>query len=95
MENLLRGIPYVIVRTDNILITSRTDAEHLSIPKKGLQSLEAVEFHVKKKKMHLLNVTSSDAMSLSYRLDKDGIHLVANKVLAIEHISDPQHITEP
>ena len=44
MENLLQGIPDVVVRLDDILIAGRTQAEHFQSLKEVLSWLEKAVF---------------------------------------------------
>ena len=48
MDNLLQGLEHVVIYNDNILITGRTEEEHLRTLDKLLQILENVGMHLKK-----------------------------------------------
>ena len=57
MENLLQGIPHVLIYLDNILITGTTEADHLNILDQILTRIQDAGLHLKQNKSSL-NVIS-------------------------------------
>ena len=68
MDNLLQG--HAVVYIDNILITGRTEEEHLRTLDKVLQILENVGMHLKKEKCVFM-VPSVEY--LGHRISKEGL----------------------
>ena len=50
MENILQGIPNVIVYLDDILLSSATESEHIQLVDQVLERLEKAGLHAKKEK---------------------------------------------
>ncbi|XP_046555656.1 uncharacterized protein K02A2.6-like [Haliotis rubra] len=91
MENLLRGLPRVLVRVDDILITGRNRKEHLATLDKVLQRLAEAGLKLKRKKCIFL---AQEVVYLGYRIDKEGIHPVPEKVMTIKEAPEPTSVTE-
>ena len=91
MESLLQGIPGVVVYIDDILITGATEQEHLQTLEEVLSRLEKAGLHARKCKCRFM-VPSVDY--LGYRIDKEGLHPLPDKVKAIKEAPDPTSVTE-
>ena len=87
MESLLSGIPGVIVYIDDILITSKTEADHLAALEEVLKRLENARLQLKKDKCAFL---APSVTYLGYQIDAQGIHHVAEKVKAIQDVPQPR-----
>ncbi|CAC5416981.1 unnamed protein product [Mytilus coruscus] len=79
IENLLQGIPTVVVRVDDILVTGGSKSEHLDI-------LETV--------LSKLQESAPEVVYLGHRIDQHGIYPVERKVKAITEAPEPKHDTE-
>ncbi|CAB4004480.1 LOW QUALITY PROTEIN: uncharacterized protein K02A2.6-like [Paramuricea clavata] len=79
-ENLLQGIPSVIVRVDDILVGGKDDADHLSNLNAVLTRLSGAGLRLKKIKCCFM---ASDVTYCGYGINKNGIHPVVEKVEAI------------
>ena len=55
MENLLKDIPGVVVYLDDILISGKSESEHLTILEEVLQRLAGAGLHLKRKKCSYLS----------------------------------------
>eukprot|EP00731_Ephydatia_muelleri_P012378 Em0006g1272a len=88
---LLQGIPKVIVYIDDILITGSTDKEHLETLEKVLYKLKEAGIHLNKDKCFFLQ---ESVVYLGYKIDKNGIHPLAEKVEAVKNAPEPKNITE-
>ena len=76
MENILRGIPKVVVYLDNILITGANDEEHL---KNFSEVLSRMQLARKEK----CEIMSMSVVYLGHRIDAQGLHPTRDKVAAI------------
>ena len=76
MENLLRGIPNVIVYIDDILVTGTSEEEHLSVLEKVLECLENAGLRLKKHKCVFM---AKSVTFLGYRIDAQGLHPCTGK----------------
>eukprot|EP00731_Ephydatia_muelleri_P008944 Em0004g1282a len=91
MNSVLQGIPKVIVYIDDILITGSTDKEHLETLEKVLYKLKEAGIHLNKDKCFFLQ---ESVVYLGYKIDKNGIHLLAEKVEAVKNAPEPKNTTE-
>ena len=91
MENLLKGIPNVIVYIDDILVTGTSEEEHLSVLEKVLERLENSGLRLKKHKCVFM---AKSVTFLGYRIDAQGLHPLESKVQAIQKAPTPRNVTE-
>ena len=91
MENILRGIPGVTVYIDDILITGPDDKRHLNSLKEVLSRLDKVGLRAKESKCKFM---ASSVTYLGYQIDRDGLHLMAGKVQAVNEAPSPRNTTE-
>ena len=91
MESLLSGIPGVIVYIDDILITGKTEADHLAALEEVLKRLENAGLRLKRDKCVFL---APSVIYLGHRIDAQGIRPVAEKVKAIQDAPHPRNVTE-
>lgn len=91
METLLQGIPCVGVLLDNILITGRTEQEHLQNIEETLRRLSEAGLRLKTKKYQFMKASLD---CLGHRVDAEGFHPVAAKVQAIKEAPTPKNVTE-
>ena len=87
MENILRGIPGVMVYIDVILITER----HLNSLEEVLSRLDKVGLRAKESKCKFM---ASSVTYLGYQIDRDGLHPMAGKVQAVNDAPSPRNTTE-
>ena len=91
MESILKDIPGVVVYLDDILITGHTDADHLRSLQETLSRLERAGLRLRKEKCSFMG---SSVTYLGYRIDKEGLHPLADKVKALKQATQPRNITE-
>ena len=84
MENLLQGIPYVVVRVDDILVSGKDDPDHQA-------NLEAVLSRFSTTSYVWQNVCS---MYCGYVMSGDGIQPVAAKVDASKNAPEPKDVSQ-
>ena len=87
MEQILQGIPRVVVYLDDLLITGRNEAEHLDVLKQVLERLRQYGLRLKRSKCKLMQ---EKVEYLGYMIDKDGLHTVGDKIRAIKDTPQPQ-----
>ena len=80
MESLLKGIPGVIVYTDDVLVTGKAEEKHLVALEEVLQRLEQAG-------LRLQMVPS--ATYRGHQIDAEGLHPVADKVKAVKEAPEP------
>ncbi|KAK7095401.1 hypothetical protein V1264_006813 [Littorina saxatilis] len=91
MENLLRGIPKVYVRIDDILVAGTTRDEHLQTLRTVMQRLKSAGAKLKKKKCVLL---ATEVVYLGLKIDQSGIQPVPEKVEAIQEMPRPTDVKQ-
>ena len=90
-ETLLQGIPFVAVFLDNILITGRTEEEHLKNIDETLKRLSDAGLRLKKSKCSFMKPSLE---CLGHRVDAEGFHPVEAKVKAVKDAPAPQNVPE-
>ena len=91
MEKLLHGITGVVVYIDDILITGRTEEEHLKNLQTALERLEDHGLRLKRKKCYFLQPRVD---YLGYSINKEGLHIMQTKVKAVVEAPRPQKVQE-
>ena len=91
MENILRGIPKVVVYLDDILITGANDEEHLKNLSEVLSRMQQAGLRLKKEKCEFMSMS---VVYLGHRIDAQGLHPTRDKVEAIQQAPIPQNSTE-
>ena len=91
METLLQGIPNVSVYIDDILVTGRTQEEHLQNLQEVLSRLERAGLRLKQPKCAFM---LPFLKYLEYRISSEGIQPTKEKVRAILEAPDPQNVSQ-
>eukprot|EP00731_Ephydatia_muelleri_P006940 Em0003g1188a len=91
IETLLQGIPYTCAYFDDIVVTGKTDDEHLQNLQLVFQKLESVGLKLNKEKCVFM---APSIEYLGHQIDKDGLHPTDEKVTCIKQAPTPSTITE-
>ncbi|XP_041651122.1 uncharacterized protein K02A2.6-like [Cheilinus undulatus] len=91
MESLLKGIPFVTVYLDDILVSGVDEADHLENLDTVLARLEEAGLRLKRNKCTFLQ---EQVEYLGHRVDRQGLHPVEKKVKAIMEAPAPTNVTE-
>ena len=91
MESLLKGIDGVVVYIDDILVTGKTEEEHLSALGEVLTRLESAGLHLKKEKCSFL---CESVTYLGHRIDANGLSPLPEKVAAVRDAPIPKNVAE-
>ena len=91
IENILQGIPHVLIRVDDILITGKNRDEHLNTLKEVLNRFKKAGVRLNKQKCTFL---APEVVYLGFKINEHGIHPVESKVKAINDAPSPTNVTE-
>jgi len=91
LETLLHGIPNVCVYLDDILVTGKTDKEHLDNLQEVLTRLETAGMRLKQQKCAFL---LPEVEYLGHRITPNGLHPTPTKVKAITEAPAPKSVSE-
>ena len=91
MDSILQGIPFVICYLDDILVSDRTDDEHLQHLEEVLRRFQHHGVRLKKEKCCFLQTSVE---YLGHRVDAQGIHTSEKKVKAILDAPTPRNLPE-
>ena len=91
MENLLQGIPNVIVRMDDILISGKDDDHHMANLEAVLKKLSEAGLRLRKEKCFFM---VPEVTYCGYVINGRGIKPVEAKVDAIQNAPVPENVTQ-
>lgn len=91
MDSLLQGIPHVAVYLDDILITGKTNDEHLKNLDEVLRRFDQAGLRLKCEKCVF---QSPEVVYLGHKVDAKGLHPTEDKLQAIKHAPAPLNIAE-
>ena len=86
-----KGIPNVCVYLDDILVTGKSEQDHLSNLDMVLHILLETGFHAQREKCVF---QAKEVYYLGYRIDAEGLHPLEDKVRAIMEAPEPQDVSE-
>ena len=91
MESLLRGMERVVVYLDDVLVTGRTEEEHLATLDEVLRRMREAGLRLRRDKCMFL---APSVIYLGHRIDAQGLHPVADKLQAITEVPSPHNVSE-
>ena len=86
MEEVLQGIPNVVVYLDDILASSPSEEEHGKLLDDILGHLQAAGLHLRKSKCIF---GAASITYLGHRIDAEGLRTVPEKVQAVHDAPSP------
>ena len=91
MENVLQGIQNVSVYLDDILLSSATESDHLKLIDQVLDRLEKAGLQARNEKCQFF---VPSVTYLGHKIDAEGLHLLSDKVQAIQEAPSPTNVQE-
>ena len=91
MDNLVQGIPGVVVYIDNVLITGPTNEEHLKSLEEVLKRMKEAGLKLRQDKCSFM---SPSVTYLGYKIDAEGLDPLPEKVEAIVKAPSPTNVTQ-
>ena len=91
IDSLLQGIPHVCAYLDDILITGKSEEEHLQNLSAVLSKLQDAGLRLKKSKCYFL---AESVEYLGHVITDEGLQLPQAKVIAMQNAPVPQNITQ-
>ncbi|XP_028304146.1 uncharacterized protein K02A2.6-like [Gouania willdenowi] len=91
MDNLLQNIPHVAVYLDDILVTGKTEEEHLQNLDQVLKRMEMAGLRLKRSKCVF---QAPSVTYLGHRISAQGLSPMTEKVRAIKEAPSPKNVAE-
>ena len=91
IESLLGDIPQAVAFLDDVLVTGRTEAEHIANLHKVLSRLQSAGLRLKREKCVFF---APEVVYLGHRIDAAGLHPTTEKVQAVRDAPVPRNVTE-
>ena len=91
MDNLLQGLDHVRVYIDDILVTGKTEEEHLRTLTEVLTRLQSAGMRLKREKCTFM---ADEVVYLGHRINREGIQPTDDKVRAISATPRPVNTTQ-
>ncbi|XP_047123845.1 uncharacterized protein K02A2.6 [Hydra vulgaris] len=91
IEKLIGNLPFTKVRVDDILVSGRSDEEHLKNVETVLHILEKAGLKLKENKCVFM---SPEVEYLGFKLTKDGVVPLEDKLNAIRNAPEPKDTTQ-
>ena len=91
MENLLQGLPHVVVHLNDILVTGATEDKHIRNVEEVLRRLETAGMRLKRSKCAFM---LSEVEYLGHRITAEGLRPTPEKTQAIVNAPAPQSVSQ-
>ena len=91
LKNRLASIPYVKVRSDDILISGKNDVEHFNNLRNVLKIIYDNGLHLNLQKCVFMQ---DEVVNLGFKINKNGIFPVKEKIVAIKNAEEPKNVSE-
>lgn len=91
MDQILPKLPGIVCHIDNILVTGRTDQEHLANLEAVFKNIQEPGLWLKLSKCHFLQ---ESVEYLGQVVSKDGIQALKRKIQAILQVQPPRDLSE-
>ena len=91
MDKILLGIPYVVCRIDDILITGSDDQSHLESLREVLKRLSEHNIKLKKEKCSFME---ERVVYMGHMVDENGIHATEDKIEDVKNSPLPTNVSQ-
>ena len=91
MDTMLQDIPNTICYLDDILVTGKSDDDHLRNLEEVLKRLSSSGLRLKKSKCSLMK---ESVQYLGHRIDAQGVHTTPDKIAAIQRAPTPRNVKQ-
>lgn len=91
MDNLLQGIPYVVVRVDDILVSGEDTAAHMRNLEEVLSRLATAGLRLNEEKCTFL---ADKVVYLGQMVTREGVQPVKEKVKAVTEAPEPENVSQ-
>ena len=91
MENLLQGIPYVVVRVDDILVSGETEQSHIQNLKEVMRRLSEAGLQLNKRKCTFM---VKEVVYLGHCISSEGVRPIKDKVRPITEAPISQDVSQ-
>ena len=91
IDSVLQGIPGIVCYLDDILITVKTEADHLESLETVLQRLQEHGVRLRQEKCHFFQ---HSVEYLGHCIDADGVHTSPSKIKAITRATAPTNVSQ-
>jgi len=91
MDTMLQDIPNTICYLDDILVTGKSDEDHIKNLEEVLKRLMNGGLRLKKSKCALMQ---DSVQYLGHRIDAQGVHTTPDKIAAIQEAPTPQNVKQ-
>ena len=91
LECVIAGIPHVCIFLDDILVTGKTQSEHVANLQLVLKRLDEAGLKMNNEKCQFFNAS---VVYLGHKIDRDGLHPTDEKVRAIQDAPHPTNVKE-
>ena len=91
MDNLLQGIPHVVVRVDDILFSGESTEAHIRNLEEVLQRLTKAGLRLNAQKCVFF---ADEVVYLGQKITSEGVQTVAEKVKAVTEATNPENVTQ-
>ena len=88
---MLAGIPHVCIFLDDILVTGKTQSEHVANLRLVLKRLDEAGLKLNNEKCQFFNAS---VVYLGHKIDRNGLHPTDEKVRAIQDAPHPTNLKE-
>lgn len=91
LESRVAHIPFVKVRSDDILISGKNDSEHLNNLNEVLKVIKQNGLRLKLEKCKFM---ANEVIYLGFKINKYGVYPIKEKIDSIKNAKEPQNVSE-
>ena len=91
MEDVLQGIPNVVVYLDDILLLSANKSNYVKLLDQVLDQLEKAGLRARKEKCEFF---ASSVTYLGHKIDSEGLHPLPDKIETVQKVQPPTNVQQ-